>query len=107
MFGEHQRRDRYLAADIQFHTTLLRASGNEMYSALTDIIAEVLAEQPLRGHVHTFPTPDSIDRHEAVMIAVCAGDAAVAEREMMLLLSDVKAGLVAAIGDAEHLVRRR
>ena len=100
MFGDLQRRDRYLAADITFHTTLLRASGNEMYAALSDMVAEVLAEQPLHGHSPTFPTPESVDRHEAVMTAVCAGDAAAAEREMLRLLSDVKIGLVAAIGVA-------
>ena len=35
--------DAYLVADVQFHRTLLRASGNEMFGALDSVVAEVLS----------------------------------------------------------------
>lgn len=97
LFGDLNRTDKYLAADIAFHTTLLRASGNEMYASMCDVVVEVLSEQPLREHV-PFPAPESVHHHEQVMLAVCAGNSERAEAQMQHLLGDVKAGLVKAIG---------
>lgn len=97
LFGDLKRTDKYLAADIAFHTTLLIASGNEMYASMCDVVVEVLAEQPLREHL-SFPAPESVHHHEQVMLAVCEQNPDRAETEMLHLLKDVKAGLVAAVG---------
>lgn len=99
IFGQAHRLDRYLAADIAFHTVLLRATHNEMYIALVAMVAEVLAEQPLHGHRPEYPIPAAIDMHHEVMVSVCNGDAADAETAMLALLDDVKTGLVAVVGE--------
>src|SRR5690349_12433324 len=39
----------YLLADNIFHRTLLEASGNEMFRALTDVVAEVLSGRTHHG----------------------------------------------------------
>ena len=39
--------DAYLLADKVFHRTLLEASGNEMFRALNDVVAEVLPGGPI------------------------------------------------------------
>ena len=41
--------DAYLVADVQFHRTLLRASGNEMFGALDSVVAEVLSGRTRHG----------------------------------------------------------
>ena len=41
--------DAYLLADKVFHRTLLEASGNEMFRALYDVVAEVLAGRTHHG----------------------------------------------------------
>ncbi|GAA2100732.1 FadR/GntR family transcriptional regulator [Actinomadura alba] len=72
----------YLVADIQFHRTLLEASGNEMLGALTEVVAEVLTG---RTHHHLMPArpkPEAIRWHAEVAQAVQSGDAEAAERAM-------------------------
>ena len=93
VFGEAGRLDRYLAADIEFHRIVLRSSHNEMYAALVEPVIEAVLERPLQGHTHAYPVPTSIDLHEAVMVSICNGDSEAAEREMLHLLSDVRAGI--------------
>jgi len=51
----------YLAADILFHRTLLEATGNEMHSALADVVAEVLTGRTTHGLMPTNPTPPPSD----------------------------------------------
>ncbi|MEU6644532.1 FCD domain-containing protein [Saccharomonospora sp. NPDC046836] len=91
-YGSAHRPVRYLAADIDFHRIILEASGNAMYAALADPIAEVLKESPSHGR-SDYPVPETIGYHEAVMEAICTGDAGVAERAMVTLLSDVRGAL--------------
>jgi DNA-binding FadR family transcriptional regulator len=91
-YGDIHRPVRYLAADIEFHRILLEASGNEMYTALVDPIAEVLKESPRHGR-SDYPVPETIGYHEAVMEAVCARDPDIAEQSMTILLRDVRNAL--------------
>ncbi|MFG1950289.1 FadR/GntR family transcriptional regulator [Micromonospora sp. NPDC048830] len=46
--GEAGELEAFLAADVEFHALLLQACLNEMFTALTDVIAEVLAGRPPR-----------------------------------------------------------
>ncbi len=91
-YGTARRPMRYLSADIEFHRIILTASGNEMYAALAEPIAEVLKESPSHGRSE-YPVPETIGYHEAVMEAICAGDANGAEQAMTGLLSDVRGAL--------------
>ncbi|NRQ35208.1 FadR family transcriptional regulator [Nonomuraea sp. NN258] len=72
----------YLAADIRFHRVLLEASGNEMFGALTDVVAEVLTGRTHHHLMPAVPEPAAIRWHAEVAQAVQAGDAAEAERVM-------------------------
>ncbi|TDE11445.1 FadR/GntR family transcriptional regulator [Jiangella asiatica] len=101
VFGEAGRLDRYLAADIAFHRTVLRASHNEMYVALIEPVIEAVSERPLHGHSHAYPVPAAMDLHEAVMLAIADGDGAAAESAMLGILSDVRSGIGAALPDGD------
>lgn len=51
--------DAFLLADKLFHRTLLEASGNEMFCALYDVVAEVLSERAQPGVRPPRPTRPS------------------------------------------------
>ena len=72
----------YLQADVQFHRTLLEASGNEMMGALSGVVAAVLAGRTHHHLMPAHPEPAAIRWHAEVAQAVQAGDAAAAERAM-------------------------
>jgi DNA-binding FadR family transcriptional regulator len=83
----------YLAHDIRFHTTLLEASGNELFAGLTDVVAEVLSG---RTHHHLMPTrpePAAIRLHGDVAEAVAARDAPRAAEAMRAILAEALAAM--------------
>lgn len=91
----------YLKADIRFHRTLLEASGNEMLSALSDVVAAVLTG---RTHHHLMPAnpePSAIRWHADVAQAVQAGDAAAAERAMRDIVEEATAAMLGGQPPAE------
>jgi DNA-binding FadR family transcriptional regulator len=94
--GEAGNLDEFLTADIEFHTSLMRASGNEMFGALSTVIAEVLSGRTNLGLMPHQPTEVALDLHEAVAEAVAAGDAKRAQTEMSELLSEVRTALFGA-----------
>ena len=78
----------YLVADVTFHRTLLESSGNEMFRALGDVVAEVLAGRTHHGLMPDRPNPEAIAMHDAVARAVRTGDAREAERVMRELIEE-------------------
>jgi len=80
----------YLALDIAFHAGLLRTSRNEMFAALTDVVAEVLAGRAFPGLVPREPSVVALDGHDAIAQAVFDGDAGTAERIMREIMTDVR-----------------
>ncbi|MFD6415076.1 FadR/GntR family transcriptional regulator [Streptomyces sp. NPDC060194] len=74
------RLEAYMVHDIAFHREVLRASGNEMFARLGDVVGEVLTART-RYEV-TFPDPDpaAVTLHVRVAEAIRARDAAAAER---------------------------
>ncbi|PVY29954.1 FadR/GntR family transcriptional regulator [Williamsia muralis] len=74
--------DQYLLADKVFHRTLLEASGNEMFRALSDVVGEVLAGRTHHGMMPTNPNPAAIDLHDAVARAIRLRKPVDAERAM-------------------------
>ncbi|MFB9376820.1 FadR/GntR family transcriptional regulator [Kineococcus gynurae] len=89
--GEAGRLHEFLALDQEFHDRLLRASGNEMFAALTDAVAAVLAGRTGLGLMPPQPVPEALDAHEAVARAIAAGDPAGAEAAMGRITSEVRA----------------
>lgn len=77
--------------DVAFHQLLLSASGNELFSALSDIVAEVL---PVTGHLVHDVIPEqqtSPPRHLHTIAAqaILDGDASASEEAMRELLLEV------------------
>lgn len=83
----------FLDLDVEFHGLLLRASRNEMFAALTGVVAEVLAGRTRHGLMPDMAHPEALEAHEAVARAVHDGDAAEAERAMTAIMAEVREAL--------------
>jgi len=82
-------RDECLALDIEFHTVMLRASRNELFAALSDAVAQVLAGRTHIGSEPSEPSLSSLEAHDAVAQAVHDGDAHTAEHAMRAMLTEL------------------
>lgn len=91
--GEAGRLDEFMVCDIEFHALLLRAGRNEMFAALTDVVAEVLAGRTRHGLMPDRPRPEALDAHEAVAAAVRARDPEAAERAMTVITAEIRTAL--------------
>jgi DNA-binding FadR family transcriptional regulator len=78
----------YLLADKVFHRTLLEASGNEMFRALNDVVAEVLAGRTHHGMMPARPNPAAIELHDEVARAIRLRDGVAAERAMRAIIDE-------------------
>ncbi len=78
----------YLLADNIFHRTLLEASGNEMFRALTDVVAEVLSGRTHHGMMPERPNPAAIELHDEVARAIRQGDEVAAETSMRAIIDE-------------------
>ncbi len=88
MHGRSGDLESYLLADKVFHRTLLEASGNEMFRALYDVVAEVLAGRTHHGMMPSTPNPAAIALHDEVARAVRLGDAEAAETAMRAIIDE-------------------
>jgi DNA-binding FadR family transcriptional regulator len=82
----------FTEADVAYHAALLRASGNQMFTRLTRLVAVALEarEEALTQH-HEDVSSAAVQSHRAVVDAVQDGDGDRAEtvmREMLLPLLD-------------------
>lgn len=84
----------YLRADQQFHRVLLEASGNEMFTALVDVVAEVLAGRTQHGMMPDRPNPAAVALHDDVSRAVRLGEAATAREAMAAIIDEATEALV-------------
>ncbi|HEY0217282.1 MAG TPA: FCD domain-containing protein, partial [Cellulomonas sp.] len=60
VLGEAGRLEEFLACDIQFHALLLRAGRNEMFAALTEVVAEVLTGRTRHGLMPDRPRAEAL-----------------------------------------------
>ncbi len=79
----------FLVADVQFHTLLLRSSGNEMFAALSAVVAAVLAGRTELGLMPEHPVPEALDAHEEVARAVADGQEEQARAAMARITREV------------------
>ncbi len=75
-----QQLDAYLVHDVAFHRVVLRASGNEMFAKLGDVVAEVLTGRTEHHVMFTDPDPAAVTLHVQVAEAVRTHDEERAER---------------------------
>ncbi len=78
----------YLVADVAFHQTLLEASGNEMMTALGEVVTEVLAGRTHHGMMPDRPNPEAIALHDGVSRAVLLKDPVAAEAAMRRIIDE-------------------
>lgn len=86
----------FLRADVEFHRTLLVASGNEMFAGLSTVVSEVLLG---RAEHHLMPEPperDDINLHLKVATAVQSGDGPSARTAMEAILEGTSRALKTA-----------
>lgn len=81
--------EEYIDADVDFHTLLLRASGNEMFAALESTIAEVLRGRARLGRNPAWPTARSLEHHRSLARAVAEGRGEDAEELARGIAGDV------------------
>lgn len=70
----------YLVHDIAFHRVVLRASGNEMFARLADVVGEVLTARTQHRVMFDDPDPAAVTLHVRLAEAIRSRDAAGAER---------------------------
>lgn len=87
--GEAGDLDTFLGQDIEFHRLVLAGSGNEMFAALSDVVAEVLAGRTEHRLMPTRPRPEALAGHRAVARAIAEGRMAEAETEMRAVVAEV------------------
>ncbi|MEU0520325.1 FCD domain-containing protein [Streptosporangium sp. NPDC006007] len=87
--GRPRDAEAYLQHDIAFHSVLLRASGNEMFAALSSTIAAVLTGRMVHHLVPDDPTPESLRLHLLVARSIAEANADEAESGMRGILSEV------------------
>ncbi|MFD9466284.1 FadR/GntR family transcriptional regulator [Streptomyces sp. NPDC060027] len=75
-----QQLEGYLVHDVAFHRVILRASGNEMFARLGDVVAEVLSGRTHHEVMFEDPDPAAVTLHVQVAEAVREGDARRAEQ---------------------------
>jgi DNA-binding FadR family transcriptional regulator len=92
--GEAGRLEEFLDCDVEFHALLLRAGRNEMFAALTDVVAEVLAGRTRHGLMPSRPRAEALDAHDAVAAAVAERSPAAAERAMTLITTEIRTALL-------------
>lgn len=79
----------FLAADKEFHTLLLQASGNEMFAALAEPIMNVLEGRTRYGIMPDAPELDTMRIHAELAECVATQDAQGAEDASRRLLTGV------------------
>lgn len=89
----HGGGDEFLRADIEFHSLLLLASGNEMFAALGDTVGEILIGRTDLGLQPGYPEREALDRHEALAAAIAGGQPTEAEEHARALVDEVRTAL--------------
>ena len=80
----------FMRHDIAFHRLLLQLSGNEMFAALSDVIAVVLQGRTELGLMPEKPKPEALALHDQVADAVYRGDVDAARVAMLGILDEVR-----------------
>ncbi|MGB3324415.1 MAG: FCD domain-containing protein [Mycolicibacterium fortuitum] len=92
--GRSGNLDSYLLADKVFHQTLLEASGNEMFRALNDVVAEILAGRTEHGLMPDSPKPAAIELHDEVARAIRLRDEDAAEQAMRAIIDEAATAVI-------------
>jgi DNA-binding FadR family transcriptional regulator len=89
----------YLEADVQFHRTLLTASGNPMLGALGGVIQGVLEGRTRHALMPHSANPEAVGWHREVAFAVAGGEPDAAYEAMMRIVSESGRAMEHAVAD--------
>jgi DNA-binding FadR family transcriptional regulator len=81
--------DAFLQLDIEFHSLILRSSGNEMLAHLQSAVAEVLTGRTRLGLMPDRPHQEARHLHYVVADAIQRGQADAAEAAMQRIVSRI------------------
>ncbi|BCJ69703.1 FadR/GntR family transcriptional regulator [Polymorphospora rubra] len=84
--GKAGDEDRFLGLDIEFHQRVLRASGNEMFVKLQDLVAEVLTGRHLHHLMPHHPHEQALQLHADVAQSIQRRDGDSARRAMVQIM---------------------
>lgn len=85
--------DEFTETDIKFHTLLLTASGNELFTALRDVLAVTLTGRLRHGLMPKHARPEALSAHLEVASAVSEADTARAFETMVEMMAGIRAEL--------------
>lgn len=91
--GTHGASSDFLAADMRFHSLLLEASGNEMFTALSSPLLKALYGRTEFGMQPEVPASEALDAHEDLARAIHSGDCEAAEEASRALIAEVRVAL--------------
>ncbi|MBW3088505.1 FadR family transcriptional regulator [Bifidobacterium sp. 82T24] len=81
--------------DIEFHSTLLRNSGNELFASLAPIVETILRGRVEINMYPSRPSASALDAHDEVADAVWKGDAERARKAMHDIVDEVSTVIAA------------
>lgn len=85
---------KFLALDLEFHSLVLRSSGNEIFAALVETVEVVIAGRTGSPHRPHTPVPEALDYHVRVAAAIAGGRETEAREAMSILVGEVRTALV-------------
>lgn len=88
-FAAEGDNEKFLAADIKFHTMILKASRNEMFHALAPSILHALEGRTVYGRKESIPSLDAVDAHVTLAQAIAARDPQQAEQASRAVMADI------------------
>lgn len=88
MFAADNGADDPLDSDIAFHSAVLRASGNQFYAQLCELIETALRFSIRRTNAFKGVKLASVQEHKDVADAIVAGDSPAAERALRVLIQE-------------------
>ncbi|WP_426997028.1 FadR/GntR family transcriptional regulator [Pseudarthrobacter sp. N5] len=80
--GQRGDHDEFLRLDIEFHASILKASGNPMFSQLHNLVREVLTGRTEHGLMPLLPHHEALQLHVDVASAIQRGEANAAHAAM-------------------------
>jgi DNA-binding FadR family transcriptional regulator len=81
--------DHFHELDIQFHSLLLKNSGNELFAALSDTISTILKGRVELGMYPRAPRPEALAAHIGAAHGVWSGNADEARNSMRSIVEEV------------------